>query len=184
MEWQKLMSVFVVVLVPMIPAYVLYKTLPSDTIVTGPFKGLTINLRGAFAGYFIVLLVVVGFWTSQNRYDVWRVSGKVNVEDLDDKRGVLVTLVPPPEVQQNGYFSFNVLRTENANGEMEFPIVRFEQPTASAKPETEKYTTQEILGSDAAFPDDHPRKTHWWRKWIEYTDWIVIKEKPAIARTK
>ena len=47
-----------IMLVPIIPAYVLYKYLPaSDTDVSGPFKGLSVKLKGAFAGYFLLVLV-------------------------------------------------------------------------------------------------------------------------------
>ena len=48
-------------LIPLIPAYILYKTLPAQTSVSGPFKGLTINLSGAFAGYFLLVLIAFAF---------------------------------------------------------------------------------------------------------------------------
>ena len=48
-----------ILLLPVIPAYILYKFLPaSDTDVSGPYKGMNVKLKGAFAGYF--LLVIVG----------------------------------------------------------------------------------------------------------------------------
>ena len=48
-----------ILLIPIIPAYILYKFLPaSETDVSGPYKGLSLKLKGAFAGYF--LLVIVG----------------------------------------------------------------------------------------------------------------------------
>lgn len=48
-----------ILILPIIPAYILYKFLPaSDTDVSGPYKGLNVKLKGAFAGYF--LLVIVG----------------------------------------------------------------------------------------------------------------------------
>jgi len=46
----------IIVLLPLIPAFLLYKFLPSKTNAAGPFKGLNIKLSGAFAGYFILLL--------------------------------------------------------------------------------------------------------------------------------
>ncbi len=47
-----------ILLLPVIPAYILYKFLPaSDTDVSGPYKGLSIKLKGAFAGYFLLVLV-------------------------------------------------------------------------------------------------------------------------------
>src|SRR4051812_38777411 len=48
-----------ILLVPVIPAFIIYKFLPaSDTDVSGPYQGLSLKLKGAFAGYF--LLVIVG----------------------------------------------------------------------------------------------------------------------------
>lgn len=48
-------------LVPLLPAYILYKTLPAETKVSGPFKGLNINLSGAFDGYFLLVLIAFAF---------------------------------------------------------------------------------------------------------------------------
>jgi hypothetical protein len=46
-----------VLLLPLIPAFVLFRFLPSSANVEGPFKGLTIKLGGAFAGYFLTVLL-------------------------------------------------------------------------------------------------------------------------------
>ena len=52
-----------VFLIPLIPSLLIYWLLPPGrTQVTGPFRGLTLNLQGAFAAYFIVLLVCVGLF--------------------------------------------------------------------------------------------------------------------------
>jgi hypothetical protein len=48
-------------LIPLIPAYILYKTLPAETSVSGPFQGLKINLSGAFGGYFLLVLIAFAF---------------------------------------------------------------------------------------------------------------------------
>lgn len=48
-----------ILIIPLIPAFIIYKFLPaSDTDVSGPYQGLSLKLKGAFAGYF--LLVIVG----------------------------------------------------------------------------------------------------------------------------
>ena len=53
------LSLAAILFLPIIPAYILYKFLPaSDTDVSGPYQGLSLKLKGAFAGYF--LLVIVG----------------------------------------------------------------------------------------------------------------------------
>ena len=46
------------VLLPLVPAFVLFKTLPAEASAEGPFKGLKIKLSGGFAGYFLVLLLL------------------------------------------------------------------------------------------------------------------------------
>jgi hypothetical protein len=46
---------------PILPAFVIYKFLPeSSTEVDGPYKKLNLKLRGAFAGYFLLVLIGVG----------------------------------------------------------------------------------------------------------------------------
>jgi len=49
-----------VLLLPLIPAFLLYKFLPSKTSVSGPFKGLNLKLTGAFGGYFLLVLTAIG----------------------------------------------------------------------------------------------------------------------------
>lgn len=47
-----------ILLIPVIPAYILYKFLPASRAdVSGPYKGLSLKLKGAFAGYFLLVLV-------------------------------------------------------------------------------------------------------------------------------
>src|ERR1700716_3283566 len=49
-----------VLLLPLVPAFLLYKFLPSKTSVSGPFKGLNLKLTGAFGGYFLLVLTAIG----------------------------------------------------------------------------------------------------------------------------
>src|SRR5665647_606192 len=51
-----------VMLLPLIPAFLLYKFLPSRTSVGGPFKGLNIKLTGAFGGYFLLVITAIGIF--------------------------------------------------------------------------------------------------------------------------
>lgn len=50
-------------LVPLVPAYILYRNLPSETVVKGPFRGLTVQLTGAFGGYFVLVLIGWGLFS-------------------------------------------------------------------------------------------------------------------------
>lgn len=51
-----------VLLLPLIPAFLLYKFLPSRTSVSGPFKGLNLKLTGAFGGYFLLVITSIGIF--------------------------------------------------------------------------------------------------------------------------
>lgn len=53
---QGLIIFFAVVLVPLAPAWILYRHLPSKAAVGGPFQGLSLKLGGAVAGYFLIAL--------------------------------------------------------------------------------------------------------------------------------
>lgn len=47
-----------ILLFPLIPAFLIYKFLPaSETDVSGPYQGLSLKLKGAFAGYFLLVIV-------------------------------------------------------------------------------------------------------------------------------
>lgn len=119
-----LVFLIVAVLLPIVPAALLYRLLPSDSKVEGPFQGLKIKLGGAFAGYFLVLLVVLGFAVRMPAYDVWTVRGEIHLEDgetLHD-RALQFAIHPPVEdVSVDGAFELKVFRTPDQAGLMEFP---------------------------------------------------------------
>ncbi|AFD08056.1 hypothetical protein [Solitalea canadensis] len=62
----QLIYLIVITILPLVPSYILYKTLPSKTSVAGPFKGLTLNLSGAFAAYFLLFISLMGFTYANN----------------------------------------------------------------------------------------------------------------------
>jgi len=78
-----------VFLVPLIPAYIVYKLLPpSKTKVGGPFKGLKINLTGAFGGYFLLVLIalsLVFFFITppKPQLEVWTLTGIIQTKSMD-----------------------------------------------------------------------------------------------------
>lgn len=73
-------------LVPLIPAYILYKTLPAETSVSGPFQGLKINLSGAFGGYFLLVLIAFAF-----SLKLINDSNVKRIERLDNENKALTT---------------------------------------------------------------------------------------------
>ena len=77
-----------IVLLPMVPAFVLFKYLHSKAKLTGPLEGFNIVLGGAFAGYVVVLVVIIKFLmptlmppaAPPTPCDLWTVTGRVEVD--------------------------------------------------------------------------------------------------------
>jgi hypothetical protein len=108
---EQLIILSAIVLLPIIPAYLLFKLLPSKADVTGPFHGQKVALSGAFAGY-VVLLIFISTYYAKNlhgpTYRKWTVHGRVRfpVGERPALRGDLgAPLVRPDEA--NG-FSFEI----------------------------------------------------------------------------
>jgi hypothetical protein len=126
-----LMILATVILLPILPAYLLFKALPSTAIVSGPLQGLNINLGGAFAGYFAVVLLVVAshnilFPAPTPPYQVWEVTGQVTDEKtgnpIEPLSATDVVLVPPPlEPNVAGTFKLKFYSWLGPSGEIEFP---------------------------------------------------------------
>jgi hypothetical protein len=82
-----LATLAIILLLPIIPAFLLFKLLPNTAVVNGPFQGLRIDLSGAFAGYFALVLLVLSTHSVWNPpppppgYQVWTVSGRVTDND-------------------------------------------------------------------------------------------------------
>ena len=133
-----------VVLVPLIPAFLLYKFLPPGrTEVGGPFKGLDIKLSGAFAGYFLVVLIVTSLLVfliktrpapcpvcpapPATQYEVYTVTGKVDLEGdpnsqkIDETQLTFSILPPERTVKPNGSFSLEIPVKPGQTGKPEFP---------------------------------------------------------------
>jgi hypothetical protein len=79
-------------LVPLIPAVLIYKLFPKTEVVAkGPFAGLTLNMSGAFAAYFILCLLSYS-WVdhayvalSDLKHLAWTVRGTFKMVDKDGK---------------------------------------------------------------------------------------------------
>lgn len=130
------MLIIVAVLLPAIPASLLYWKLPSKASVKGPFKGLNIALQGAFAGYFLLVITVFGFFALRPkppnfRYDVWEVRGKIawNQNGGAINPGQLQLTLVPANQKVLGDGSFVMQVAPEVNGErLKFPTLVIEHP--------------------------------------------------------
>ncbi len=108
---EEILILTVIVVLPIIPAFILYKFLPSKASAKGPFKGLNIQLKGAFAGYFIVLLFIGGFFlmfsAREATYDFGTVTGYLKLDQGQfDEKDIIITVTPPMQtILPNGKFT-------------------------------------------------------------------------------
>jgi hypothetical protein len=123
----------VVVLLPLVPAYLLYRLLPGETNVEGPWHGLKIKLTGAFGGYFLLVVTLLFTSATLPTYDVWTVHGRLHLADqpvgiVDD--GMVRFTVKPPglNVQPDGRFRLTLVRVPDPSGQPELPMVIVEIP--------------------------------------------------------
>ena len=113
------------VLLPLIPAYVLYKTLPARENYGGPLgMSMKLKLKGASVGYFALVIIVFLFlYTRQTscpaagpcpecpkqRYTVYTVSGRLApIPGVDSFAETNLTLRPRVEILSDGVFLFEV----------------------------------------------------------------------------
>ncbi len=105
-----------IIILPLVPAYVLYRYLPSKAIVSGPFKGWDVRLSGAFGGYFALValaFVMLPRWNPEapELEDEWTVTGTIqyaggNAQNLIGETDIL--LVPPRSSEtRDGHFIVN-----------------------------------------------------------------------------
>ncbi len=122
----------VVFLIPVIPAFLFYKIIPSKTFVKGPFQGLQVDMSGAFAGYFILLILIFTFMSPPGgNWEIWTVTGKIELADGEPiiEKSLTVTVQPAlHNVYSNGGFSVNVIRSPDQSGTMKFPRLIVEYP--------------------------------------------------------
>jgi len=120
------------ILLPITPAYILYKALPARASVRGPFKGLNIQLSGAFAGYFLLVLLIFGFHYSKPKstYEVWEVRGQLKPTDGGSiKEGAVLSLIPSPNnVRADGHFTVTIATMPGLDGGVRFPQLHIEHP--------------------------------------------------------
>jgi len=127
-----LLVMTVAVLLPILPALLLFKALPSQGQVKGPFKGLQIKFGGAFAGYLVILVLLLRYLpSSYTTYSTWTVMGRIAFQhdaQFEDPNSaeISVRLVPPHLELDPGPFTFEVPVTQKPDGTLVFPTLRID----------------------------------------------------------
>jgi len=131
-----LVWVFTAILLPIVPALLLYKLLPSTADVSGPFHGLKIKLGGAFAGYFLLVLVVFFWPRPKAAYEVWTVKGMIQDESgaalPQEKFNVNIQPRTIDYTQNEGTFEMDILVKRGQSGQPKFPKLLVEWQPAQA----------------------------------------------------
>ncbi|HET9408420.1 MAG TPA: hypothetical protein VFO39_14355 [Candidatus Sulfotelmatobacter sp.] len=146
------------ILLPVLPAYFLFKALPATADVSGPFQGLQIKLSGAFAGYFLLFVFIIYNLKTimpPASAQVWEISGHVT----DANGGRILRLDPtdvalsPPGIMwdNDGGFTIRVTTTETPGGGTEYPRLnvghdKFQPVTISLDPEKLRTQSQSFGG--------------------------------------
>lgn len=164
--FQKILLVTLITILPLIPAYILFKFLPAKSIVTGPFKGLNVNFSGATAIYFIIFVTIFTtsqFWELEKQknenmkdFEVWTVKGQLKANDIQDyeeinynDEGFKINVLPEDQPDRNGVFSVTVLRKREDN-KMVFPNLYFHDDDGD-------YTTETIYLDSSTVKADYEK---------------------------
>lgn len=127
-----ILLIVVLVLLPLVPAYTLFRFLPSDGSVEGPFHGTKLKFGGAFAGYLVLFLALTQISAGMPQHEVWVVRGQLSFADdggTFDEHSVRFTLRPPGiDLHPDGSFRLTLIRMPDPSGEAELPTVIVEHP--------------------------------------------------------
>ena len=131
-----LVYVLVVILVPLLPTFVLFRALPSRAALNGPFKGWKVNFGGAFAGYVFVLVFITYSFRStiaEHPYRSWIVKGAVSFKPNDASANAndITCYIRPPQLvvdQGSNSFTFEVPVRDDDNDDPDFPRLVFQIP--------------------------------------------------------
>lgn len=172
-----------IILLPLIPALLIYILLPSNAQVSGPLEGFRVNLTGAFAGYFALVLLSTGITYKIQpdekefpKYEEYTILGSIDLagpEIVVDSRLAQMSLYPPIEnVKQIGSnhleWAGKIPMKRDSSGKLSFPYERlvFEYPG---------YMAQQMYLNLGKIEEDAHKITF---------EAVAMKEKPAKADLK
>jgi hypothetical protein len=118
-----------ILLLPLLPAFVLFRFLPASADVQGPFKGLTIKLGGAFAGYFLTVLLswqVAASLLAPTWSDNWNVVAHIRFNDAEHRSPSEATVIvnpPIPSIDPGGQLRMKIPISRDHNGPVDVPTL-------------------------------------------------------------
>ena len=120
-----LMQSCILVLLPLIPAYILFKLLPSKGEGRGTFAGFDWKFGGAFAAYLMIFLLL---WSAMRRQmelrdtEVWTVRGRIEAEQLPAMENLFLVKSVPQMVtyEADGTYEFKIF-VRRMGEQLEFP---------------------------------------------------------------
>lgn len=128
-----------IVLLPIFPAYLLFKALPSQAGVAGPFQGLQLKLGGAFAGYFVVVAFITfqhNRWAPDPTYQVWEFNGRLtdkHEKPIEPLAMEHIQLSPPTlELFHDGSFKLTFSTIPAPGGGVKYPKLSLSHPSFQA----------------------------------------------------
>lgn len=158
----------VVILLPLIPAFLLYKYLPSKTIAKGPFKGLNVHLTGAFAGYFLTFITagsMAQLWVNSGISDLeeelagrpeeWSIQGRVwndQGETIGDL-GRANILVEPPRPDNLPAGRFEIRKVPASEEDLQGGRVVLEIKHPDYEDKTVELLLKDSIDSSVSWPD-------------------------------
>jgi hypothetical protein len=95
-----------IVLLPLIPAFILFKTLKSSAQVDGPLGGLKVSLGGSFGGYVALTVFIATYFAHMPRTTTWHVEGELQFPE--GSPSVINWQVHPPVFNVDGENKFSI----------------------------------------------------------------------------
>ena len=134
----KVLILSTIVLLPIVPAFLLFKLLRSRASVTGPLAGFTVNFGGPFGGYiglFLILITNFGSDLLKPAYRTWQVEGTVEFAGAPPP-DVTCSLAPPQLPINFNTFRFSIPMMDDAPPDLVFqaPGYRPQVVSLSNKP--------------------------------------------------
>jgi hypothetical protein len=129
----RLIGLMLAVLVPCVPALLLYRKLPESGEVTGLMAGLRIKFTGPAAVYTVIFFLLLGrLPEAATHFHTWTVTGQITfdrapTDPVPNLGDVFVRFIPPRlGIMNQGAFVWDIPVSEDANGRSQFPDIQID----------------------------------------------------------